>query len=873
MVACLQIMKGDSVGTRAQLAGDKTVIGRHPGCDLVLDDAAVSRHHSQITANNGSYWLEDLKSRNGTNVNGSTVEGRVQLRPGDVIGICSTLLRFCSDDFSQYGQSAGALASVAPLVAAGGLKIPDYLAPEQIDERPDQPVTAAVDLHAVGVMMYQMITAELPLPEGEVAKVMAIGNRRFASAVKRSSELGLDSKLASLIDTCLQGGFREPTALRESLRTVRRNEGIPEPRRESGSRRIIPPASGEQFRVVRLLFEDDITEAFEAVGEISKERFTLRLFKPAFQSPKYVDLVRSLVSAPAAFNGTISPGILLRFQAGYAQPLPVRPQLLIAVRDDPADDAALCLVEQFAGNRSLHALISEEAPLTDAGRVLNLIDQILDGLEYAHNRGCIHANLTPYCIFVDTDDRVRIEGFGLHASVEAMRADAGGDSMMLSSVASSVVHTPSGRLSLKQQPEASLRCVLEVIRDLTSRRGLQELLDGLLESLFQTFPQAEEGAVLLCKGTSRQLEVSAARSRTGSIEHIRISRIIVSQAIRNREALLSADAAMESDDAAATQSVSALKISSLMCSPLLAADEEPLGVLVLKATHLSLRFREDELQLLTTVATAASTIIALAMHYEDSLANREVERERACSDHLRLQFFPRTLPVVDGYSLADYYSVGTGSKGCFYDCVRLPGSSTAVAIGEISGHDFGAAAAQVTLYPAIRNQLLFSHSPARVLDCLNASLNVSAGQDRMAPMTLAVLDPRQHTLKIAVAGHSAPLLRKNSGSVVPAIAESGGLPLGIVRATYDEIPCLIKPGETVLLFSNDVVSGVTDPDGQPYSLDRLTEAVSRGPADPDGLIDAITADIDNFTAGQQQAGCICLVGIHRRELVDKTTSP
>jgi len=71
-------------GTRLPLE-PVTVIGRHPSCTIRLDDAFVSTEHAQLTWEQGRWWITDLKSTNGTRVNGKPVTAPTGLRYGDVI--------------------------------------------------------------------------------------------------------------------------------------------------------------------------------------------------------------------------------------------------------------------------------------------------------------------------------------------------------------------------------------------------------------------------------------------------------------------------------------------------------------------------------------------------------------------------------------------------------------------------------------------------------------------------------------------------------------------------------------------------------------------------------------------------------------------
>jgi serine phosphatase RsbU (regulator of sigma subunit)/pSer/pThr/pTyr-binding forkhead associated (FHA) protein len=93
-MALLQVLKGPSPGQQFKLDGEKAVLGRHPDCDIVLDVGAVSRQHAQIVAVGADYFVEDLKSRNGTYVNGQQVHDRRRLEDNDRIKICDLLFTF-----------------------------------------------------------------------------------------------------------------------------------------------------------------------------------------------------------------------------------------------------------------------------------------------------------------------------------------------------------------------------------------------------------------------------------------------------------------------------------------------------------------------------------------------------------------------------------------------------------------------------------------------------------------------------------------------------------------------------------------------------------------------------------------------------------
>jgi hypothetical protein len=64
-----------------------TVIGRSLDCHVTIEDALVSRRHAQLVVAENGVQIEDLGSRNGVKVNGSTIVGATPLRSGDRLRI------------------------------------------------------------------------------------------------------------------------------------------------------------------------------------------------------------------------------------------------------------------------------------------------------------------------------------------------------------------------------------------------------------------------------------------------------------------------------------------------------------------------------------------------------------------------------------------------------------------------------------------------------------------------------------------------------------------------------------------------------------------------------------------------------------------
>lgn len=93
-MAVLQVLKGMTPGQVFALSGERMILGRHPECDIVLDVGAVSRQHAVVVRMNNEFYVEDLKSRNGTFVNGEAVMGRRRLQENDRVKVCDIVFAF-----------------------------------------------------------------------------------------------------------------------------------------------------------------------------------------------------------------------------------------------------------------------------------------------------------------------------------------------------------------------------------------------------------------------------------------------------------------------------------------------------------------------------------------------------------------------------------------------------------------------------------------------------------------------------------------------------------------------------------------------------------------------------------------------------------
>ncbi len=161
-----------------------------------------------------------------------------------------------------------------------------------------------------------------------------------------------------------------------------------------------------------------------------------------------------------------------------------------------------------------------------------------------------------------------------------------------------------------------LKALYDVSDAIYSVLDLDQLLKRILSVVLRILP-ADRGVILLYDDVGSALKPVAVRRRKGAsaeadmaLRDLPVSRTVLDQVVRERKAVLTADA-MVDPRFDGSDSVSIQNIRSMLCVPLLSR-KTCFGVLYLDTCRPTHQFVEEDLRLLTTVARQAATAIANA---------------------------------------------------------------------------------------------------------------------------------------------------------------------------------------------------------------------------------------------------------------------
>ncbi len=439
------------------------------------------------------------------------------------------------------------------------------------------------------------------------------------------------------------------------------------------------------------------------------------------------------------------------------------------------------------------------------------------------------------------------------------------DSIIVSQLA--VAEPAAGEEGSGEHAEAKLRAVLGLNRAIGSSLSLEEVLPRLLDGLFEVFPRAERGFVLLTDPSSNRLLLRASKIRgKAQTGPLRLSLSLIDTVVKSRRAILSADAAADSRFNA-SDSIVDCRIRSLMCVPFLGADGLVLGVIHVDSRDVRNGFDQSDLVVLAGVAGQAAQAVEQAVAHDRRVQQEQINRDLELAHRVQQGLLPTKPPEIAGYEVFDYYEPAKHVGGDFFAYVPLSEGRLAIVLADVSGKGVSAALVMAALSADIRYCLASERDLAKAVSLINESFLRGGWDDRFATMAVAVLDPKSHRVTLASAGHLPVFLREASGRVSTVGTELGCLPLGLdPDCSYTSCELDLAAGST-LVFYTDGISEAMDHEQRLYGLERMEEVLA-GPAGGAGELGRrLLADVERHAAGQIRSDDICLVCVGRQPAV------
>ncbi|MFG2603073.1 SpoIIE family protein phosphatase [Streptomyces sp. NPDC048514] len=177
------------------------------------------------------------------------------------------------------------------------------------------------------------------------------------------------------------------------------------------------------------------------------------------------------------------------------------------------------------------------------------------------------------------------------------------------------------------------------------------------------------------------------------------------------------------------------------------------------------------------------------------------------ADTLQDSMLPQVNPRMPGCDVATRYLPGTRLGrigGDWFDTIKLPGSRTALVVGDVMGHGLNSAAMMGQLRTAVQTMATMETPPAQLLRNLD-DLARRLGDNYLATCLYAVYDPIRGDLTLANAGHIPPVLVRAEDGSSELLELPTGAPIGVGGVPFEAIRVEVAPGDRLVLCTDGLV--------------------------------------------------------------------
>jgi len=301
------------------------------------------------------------------------------IRPANIMVAPSGLAKIM-----DFGIAKG--ADLSRLTTTGVLGSPHYLSPEQAEGKE---VDIRSDIYSLGVTLFEMLTGQRPYEADNAVDIVLKHLQEPVPSLRQFDE-GIPVQVDKLVKRCLakdpEERFQTPGELMEAIdKTLRGPEGKTPPGMEAA---LVGQTLG-QYRLVERIGRGGMATVYKAY-QPSLDRYVAVKVLPTYlaQDPDFATRFRREARAIAQLN---------------------HPHIL-PVHDFGQEGELSYIVMRYVEGGTLKKILGQPLALD---RVVDLIAQVGDALDYAHQQGIIHRDVKPANVLLDRGKWALLSDFGL----------------------------------------------------------------------------------------------------------------------------------------------------------------------------------------------------------------------------------------------------------------------------------------------------------------------------------------------------------------------------------------------------------------------------------------------------------------------------
>jgi len=222
-----------------------------------------------------------------------------------------------------------------------------------------------------------------------------------------------------------------------------------------------------------------------------------------------------------------------------------------------------------------------------------------------------------------------------------------------------------------------------------------------------------------------------------------------------------------------------------------------------------------------------------------------LERELGDARAFQQSLLPPASGKVGGISVFAHYIPCSELAGDFYDYAALSPEGAVILVADVSGHGASAAMLTGTVKSAFHSASSDLYEPACVVERV---ANGIRGFGHNHFITLICARVRNGSLDFVNAGHP-PGIVSNGGTAAALLESTGPIISPALNLSWEQRTIPVKRGcDHIVLFTDAIIEA--EAESGEYGVDRLVDAVCKGPMDGKALSEQILKSVRQFMVGR-----------------------
>lgn len=421
--------------------------------------------------------------------------------------------------------------------------------------------------------------------------------------------------------------------------------------------------------------------------------------------------------------------------------------------------------------------------------------------------------------------------------------------------------------SLEEENKRLKRAVeeLSVLNDLARAIGASINTQDIIQTIVRRSLRAvgaEQGVITLVEERFEQSMKTLVRTMVSSREqeHFHFNQALLGWMHLNKKPLVISDPKTDERFRGIPWDES---IRSLVAVPMMVKSELR-GVLTVYNRKDGKAFADDDQRLLAIIAAQSGQVVENARLNEQERALMKMQEELRLAARIQTELLPHTPPLIPGYEIVGRSIPAQEVGGDYYDFIPIDENRWAFCIGDVTGKGLPASLLMANLQATLRGQTTATTAPKACLERSNQLLFQSTSPEKFATLFYAILNPRDHQLSYANAGHENPYLC--CGRSETKRLKTGGIPLGMLPEFLFEQESVPLDEDSLIVAFSDGISEAMNAQEEQFGEERIAAVIDQHRNAPvSEIIDHLVAAVKNHAAGHPQSDDITVVVVRRKK--------